>query len=106
MNSNTAKNDSICEISDNLAKFSPEDILQFFGEILTPTELETISKRWSIIKMLNDGCSQREISKELNVSLCKVTRGAKILKDKNSILSKHFSSQFSLYLQQFLELEY
>ena len=31
----------------------------------------------------------REIAKELQVSLCKVTRGAKILRDDESILRKH-----------------
>jgi len=39
--------------------------------------------------MLNDGYTQRDIAKELQVSLCKVTRGAKIIKNKNSILTKY-----------------
>ena len=43
--------------------------------------------RW-ILKMLKSGNSQREIAKELHVSLCKITRGAAILKDKNAITNK------------------
>ena len=39
--------------------------------------------------MLNEGMTQREIAKELNVSLCKVTRGSKILKDKNALIKKY-----------------
>ena len=65
------------------------EIESFFKELLTDSEIETLSKRWRILEMLKDGLTQRDIAKELKVSLCKVTRGAKILKDKNSILSKH-----------------
>ncbi len=38
--------------------------------------------------MLSNGKTQREIAKDLNVSLCKVTRGSKILKDKKAITPK------------------
>ena len=65
------------------------EIESFFKELLTKSEIETLSKRWRIMEMLQDGVTQRDIAKELKVSLCKVTRGAKILKDKNSILTRH-----------------
>ena len=78
---------------DNLArafvKIAKEaDVSLFFKELLTESEIETLSKRWRILEMLNAGVTQREIAKELQVSLCKVTRGAKILKDDKSILAK------------------
>lgn len=60
----------------------------FFGEIFTKNELDTLSKRWHIMELLACGNTQRDISSKLNVSLCKVTRGAKILKDKNAITTK------------------
>ena len=41
------------------------------------------------MRMLVEGSTQREIANELGVSLCKVTRGSKILKNKESILAKH-----------------
>ena len=66
-----------------------EDIQNFIIEILTESELETLSKRWQIIKMLSEGRTQRDIAKELKVSLCKVTRGSHILKKKNSISAKY-----------------
>lgn len=65
-----------------------EDICSFFKELLTETEINTLSKRWCILKMLSNGKTQREIANDLNVSLCKVTRGAKILKDKKAITPK------------------
>lgn len=64
------------------------EVESFFKELLTKSEIETLSKRWRILEMLNQGYTQREIAKDLQVSLCKVTRGAKILKDKDSILAK------------------
>ena len=66
-----------------------QKIYQFLTEIMTPSELIILSKRWRILKMLNEGFTQRDIAKELNVSLCKVTRGAKILKDKNAVTTKY-----------------
>lgn len=64
------------------------EVESFFKELLTKSEIETLSKRWRILEMLKQGYTQREIAKDLQVSLCKVTRGAKILKDKDSILAK------------------
>ena len=65
-----------------------KEIYKFLAELLTESEVNVLSKRWRILNMLKDGFTQREISSELKVSLCKVTRGAKILKDKNSIIAK------------------
>ena len=81
---------NIEEISNLVKNFYTEaEIIAFFKELLTESEIETISKRWRILKMLANGVTQREIAKELGVSLCKVTRGAKILKNKNSSLVKY-----------------
>ena len=67
---------------------SPKEISQFFSEIFTDNELKTLSKRWRILKLLAKGETQRQIAQDLNVSLCKVTRGSKILKNKNAITTK------------------
>ena len=68
---------------------SDKEIVKFLSEILTENEISTLSKRWRILNMLNQGATQREIANSLNVSLCKVTRGAKILKNKNAIITKY-----------------
>jgi TrpR family trp operon transcriptional repressor len=67
------------------------EIEMFFKELLTESEIDVLSKRWRILEMLNQGKTQREIAKELQVSLCKVTRGAKILKNKSSMLAKYMA---------------
>ena len=80
--------DNIKEISKIISKIRTDKEAYFFlKEIMTDSELATLSKRWRILKMLSDGRTQRDIAKELNVSLCKVTRGSKILKDKNAIVT-------------------
>lgn len=81
---------NIKEISNVLKNISKEeDIFKFLNEILTESEIDTLSKRWRILKMLKNGTTQREIAKDLNVSLCKVTRGSKLLQDKNSVSVKY-----------------
>lgn len=65
-----------------------KEVKNLFHELLTESEIDILSKRWRILNMLKDGYTQREIAKDLNVSLCKVTRGSKILKDKTAIVTK------------------
>ena len=79
---------SIEEISDIVSKLKKEEVEQFFKELLTTSEITTLSRRWRILKMLSNNCTQREVAKELQVGLCKVTRGARILKDTKSITRK------------------
>ena len=82
--------DNLKNISKIVKDINSEvEMINFFKELLTKSEIETLSKRWRILDLLAKGKTQREIAKELQVSLCKVTRGAKILKDKNSVLRKY-----------------
>ncbi len=81
--------DSIKEISNLISKIGSEnEVYEFISELLTESEISTLSKRWRILKMLSEGRTQRDIAKELNVSLCKVTRGSRILKDEKAIVYK------------------
>jgi TrpR family transcriptional regulator, trp operon repressor len=58
-----------------------EDFLQ---SILTEAEIDEVAKRWALVKRMHTGESQRSISRELGLSLCKITRGSKELKKENS----------------------
>ena len=69
----------LCQIND------PEQMSQFLEEILTSSERKDLSLRWRLMQMLSEGVTQRKIASELGISLCKITRGAKILKKNNSI---------------------
>lgn len=83
-------NSEIRRIADILASENdPCKIRGFMLEMFTKSELETLSKRWQIMKGLSNGQTQREIANELKVSLCKVTRGSQILKDKKSVVGEY-----------------
>ncbi|MCR5260251.1 MAG: trp operon repressor [Candidatus Gastranaerophilales bacterium] len=87
---NRNKNDEIYELTNFVRNLNTKDeVVNFMIEILTKSELETLSKRWRILNMLLEGRTQREIAQELKVSLCKVTRGSKILKNSKSVVGKY-----------------
>lgn len=69
------------------------EICGFLNELLTESEIAVLSKRWCILKQLSQGETQRKIAQDLNVSLCKITRGAKLLKNKNAIVTKHLKKE-------------
>lgn len=61
---------------------SPEEMRLFLKEILTPGEVRDITLRWELLELLAKGVSQRKIAEDLKISLCKITRGSRILKQK------------------------
>ncbi len=61
------------------------DMQRLMEELLTPKELEDIWRRWQLLEDLYRGVPQREIVERHKMSLCKITRGAKILRNKNSV---------------------
>ncbi|MGB2579376.1 TrpR family trp operon transcriptional repressor [Elusimicrobium simillimum] len=73
------------DFAASLLKLKTEkEITTFLKEILTPNELKTLSLRWRLLQMLDEGYTQRGIAKELSVSLCKITRGAKLLNKQST----------------------
>lgn len=77
------------KVSEILASLNKEEEIEnFLSEVLTPAEIEALTKRWRILELLNQKTPQRTIAALLNVSLCKVTRGSKILSKKGSICKK------------------
>lgn len=80
----------LLEISSILKNLKTEEsVCNFLTDLLTENEISTLSKRWRILKLLAKGETQRKIATDLNVGLCKVTRGAKILKNKKSVITKN-----------------
>lgn len=60
-------------------------VRRFLGEILTPAELHDLALRWRLLERLCAGQSQRAIADDLGVSLCKITRGSRVLKQPGSV---------------------
>ncbi len=68
------------EIYEIFAKLkTPQRAKDFVNDMFTTGEIEQIVQRWRLIKMLHQGLPQREISKKLQISIAKVTRGSKVL---------------------------
>ena len=61
----------------------------FLHEILTPTEFHDLAMRWELMQRLGQGHTQRQIAADLGVSLCKITRGARILKRKEAVSKQY-----------------
>lgn len=57
-------------------------IKAFLSDLLTPQELEDIIMRWEIVKQLNQGRPQRDIARDLAVSISKISRGSRALQSK------------------------
>ena len=60
----------------------------FLEELLTRGELCDVTLRWRLLELLSQGVSQRKIAEDLQISLCKITRGSRILKNKNAVSGK------------------
>ncbi|MCL2156017.1 MAG: trp operon repressor [Leptospirales bacterium] len=67
---------------------SKKEMEKFLDEILTENERRDISLRWELMKKIHEGIPQRAIASELGISLCRITRGSKILKSKDSLIGK------------------
>lgn len=76
---------TIAEVARLLARIDDERLMEeFLTELLTPTEIRRIEQRWDLVKLLEEGVSQREIARRLGISLCNITRGSRELKKPGS----------------------
>jgi TrpR family transcriptional regulator, trp operon repressor len=71
-----------------------QEMITLFEEIFTQKELRDLTLRWQLLKELYEGQTQRSIASRYKISLCKITRGSKVLKKKGSavrmILDAHY----------------
>ena len=78
------------EIQDVAALFAgvttPQEMRRLLDEILTPAELRDLALRWRLVQRLHAGVPQRRIATELGISLCKITRGSRILKQPQGVI--------------------
>ncbi len=56
------------------------DMLEFLKGILTPNELEEMSTRLQIVKLIKKGLPHQEIARRLEVGVATVTRGSRELR--------------------------
>ena len=82
-------NENLSSLSKKLSKVNdPRLIEEFFRCILTPAECADIAARWALVNALDKKVPQRLIASDLGISLCKITRGSRELKKKDSAFRK------------------
>ncbi|MBN2397014.1 MAG: transcriptional regulator [Deltaproteobacteria bacterium] len=85
------------DLIDVFARISdPGEMRSFLEEILTPKEIQDLSLRWKLLQELDKGTTQRSIASRYGISLCKITRGSKILKRDQSVTKKYLRDRDAL----------
>ena len=81
--------DPVADIARLFARSGDARLIEaFLRQILTGDELKAVGSRWQLVRMLRAGRSQRDISRSLGLSLCKITRGSRELKKKDGAFLK------------------
>ncbi len=76
-----------------------DKMAKLLEEMLTPKELKDLHLRWNLMKDLYRGKPQREIAADYGISLCKITRGSKILKQPDSYTKRLLSDRYDDHLK-------
>jgi TrpR family trp operon transcriptional repressor len=81
--------ENIAELSRALSNTADSGLIEaFLRRLLTPAEIADIAGRWALVKALEQKIPQRDIAKNLGVSLCKITRGSRELKNPDSAFQR------------------
>lgn len=74
-------NNSIQKLVDILLTIKDQEtMVNFLYGLLTPKEIDELSTRLEVIKMLKQGVRQVDIAKKLNTGIATVTRGSNEIK--------------------------
>ena len=99
-NGGRAENDrktAVDELAAALAHTEdPELIKEFLLSILTEYEVGEVATRWALVRLIDKGMSQRNIARALGLSLCKITRGSRELKRRDSPFGRMVDAYKSL----------
>ena len=84
-----AVEENLSELAAALAETRDASLIKsFLRRLLTPSEAADIAARWALVKALEQKTPQREIAKTLGLSLCKITRGSKEMKNPDKAFQK------------------
>jgi len=81
--------ENLSELAAALALTKDAQLIKdFLRRLLTPSETADIAARWALVKALEQKIPQREIAKTLGLSLCKITRGSREMKNPDQAFQK------------------
>ena len=72
-----ALNELAAVLANTHERTAMRDLLE---ALLTPRERAQLALRWRLVCLLASGMHQRTIARKLGISLCKITRGSRELK--------------------------
>lgn len=79
------EDDAFKELVLALSRTDDSELIEdFLKSLLTDNEINEVSSRWALVKLIDSGVTQRQISRDLGLSLCKITRGSRELKKDDS----------------------
>ncbi|MGH4037035.1 MAG: Trp family transcriptional regulator [Sphaerochaeta sp.] len=91
--------DSLEDLIEIFTNTTDKDKMKhLFDELFTTKEQSDFALRWSLMNDLYQGIPQREIAANHKISLCKITRGSKILKKEDSYCKKILSDRYDDHL--------
>ncbi|KTD43316.1 YerC/YecD family TrpR-related protein [Legionella quateirensis] len=74
------KNSALPELMQAISLLNDkEEALQFFTDLCTPAELESMADRWQVVPLLRQGIPYRTIHDQTAVSVTTITRVARCL---------------------------
>lgn len=80
--------DLLCSISDK------DEMASFLEDMLTDKESLDIIQRYLLMDDLSRGMSQRDIASKRRMSLCKITRGSRMLKKKDGYMRRLLTERY------------
>ncbi len=72
----------------------PEEMKALFDDIFTESEKKDFITRWLLMDDIYQGKPQREIASKRGLSLCKITRGSRMLKKEDGFMRHLLSSRY------------
>lgn len=78
---------------------SRQDMKVLFEDMFTDAEIKDFTIRWKLMNDLYQHVSQRAIASELRISLCRITRGSRMLKKKDGYVRKLLGERYSDHYQ-------
>lgn len=70
-----------------------EDMKALFDDMFTDSERRDLVNRWLLMKDIYQGKPQRQIASDRSLSLCKITRGSRMLKKENGFMRRLLASR-------------
>jgi TrpR family trp operon transcriptional repressor len=81
--------ENLADMARSLAMAGDGGLIEdFLRCLLSPAEIADVAARWALVKALKQKTPQREIAKDLGISLCKITRGSRELKKPGSAFER------------------